>query len=53
MTWITFAIKFCGSNTLDVISNTDTCSWVILLRDITGDNDDNIKCIRGYGTKFV
>merc|ERR1719421_1548450 len=48
-----FTIIDAGSNTLFVISATDSCSWYAFSAEMIGAYDVNMKWIRGYGTRLV
>merc|ERR1711934_1072373 len=48
-----FAIIDAGSKHAEVISATLSCSWYAFSAEITGANEESMKWMRGYGTKFV
>merc|ERR1711868_110658 len=48
-----FTMQHAGSNTLLVISATESCSWYAFSALITGAYDVSMKWMRGYGTRFV
>merc|ERR1719421_34779 len=48
-----FTIMHAGSNTLLVISATESCSWYAFSAEMIGAKDVSMKWMRGYGTRLV